>query len=190
MFYASSMAVSPDGKTLASGHADTTILLWNLLPQVRTIAKVLTTAELDQAWSLIADIEAKPAYAAMSDLAAAPAQAVAFLQGRLKPTAVAPAEKIQQLIIDLDSANGAKREVAQRSLLELGELAVPALHDVLKQTPTLEQRRRVQQILSTPAGKISPDALRSLRAIQVLEPHWYARFSTTASNSGGWGARG
>ncbi len=169
MFYASSLAVSPDGKTLASGHADTTILLWNLPPLQPTHAKPMTATELNDSWSIMAGDDAKRAFAAIANLAASPAQTVRFLQDRLKPAVAAPAERVRQLIADLDSANFGQREAAQEHLVEHGELAEPALRERLKQSPSAEQRRRLEQILSTPAAPITPDALRSLRAIQVLE---------------------
>ena len=169
MSYASSLAISPDGQTLASGHADTTILLWDLRPQRRNSGKALTATELQDAWSLLANVDAKRAYAAMGDLAATPAQTAKLLQERLEPAKDVPIEKIRQLILDLDAAAFPSRESAQKQLGSYAELAEPALREALKQSPTAEQRRRLEQILSTPFPQITPEALRSVRAIRVLE---------------------
>jgi hypothetical protein len=63
------------------------------------------------------------------------------------------------------------RDAAARELFAIGEGAEPALRHVLSAKPSLEVQRRVEQLMSRlPSYPInSPERLRTIRAIQVLE---------------------
>ena len=62
------------------------------------------------------------------------------------------------------------RHVEERGFLVLGELAEPALRQVLTKNPGPEARRRVEAILTRQPGPVTqPELLRSLRAVAVLE---------------------
>ena len=170
--FASSLTVAPDGRTMATGHPDTTILIWDLLPAPRgerPHVGPLTAAEKDRAWSDLAGADARRAYTAMGDLAVAPAQAVALLRERLRPVAAVSPELLSRLLADLDSGAYKQRTPAAQQLVELDELAEQALRGALKRRPSLEQRQRIEQILAAPGLVRSPATLRGLRAIQVLE---------------------
>lgn len=53
---------------------------------------------------------------------------------------------------------------------KLGDLAESALRQTLAKKPTLEVRRRVQELLERLRGPVTrPDLLQSLRAVAVLE---------------------
>src|SRR5437868_6155445 len=65
-------------------------------------ATVLTAEELEACWTDLAR-DATTAYRAIGRLRAAGAPAVALLRERLKPAPVADAQRIKQLIADLDS---------------------------------------------------------------------------------------
>jgi hypothetical protein len=79
-------------------------------------------------------------------------------------------ERLHKLIVDLDSDDFARREEASRDLAKLGIEAESALQKALDANPSLEKRRHVQTLLDGLAcqTEITPDALRQLRAIQVL----------------------
>jgi hypothetical protein len=71
---------------------------------------------------------------------------------------------------DLDDRRFAVRERAVRELKALGEPAVPALRQALRGGPALETRRRAEQLLEGLLRvPITGEALRSLRAVEVLE---------------------
>jgi hypothetical protein len=71
---------------------------------------------------------------------------------------------------DLDSKAFATREKASRQLAEFGELAVPGVRKRLARTESAEVRRRAQEFLDRfDAPKPSPDRLRQLRAVELLE---------------------
>jgi hypothetical protein len=66
----------------------------------------------------------------------------------------------------------AVRDKAQREIRKLGEVAVPALRQALKDQPALEVKRRLQDLLAELEPKLvggPPERLRELRAVQVLE---------------------
>ena len=89
-------------------------------------------------------------------------------QQRAAPQQPADAKQVQDWIADLDSSQFAKREKATRELKRLGELGEPALKKALKNRPSLEARSRLNGLLNNLPGP-SPELIRSLRAIEVLE---------------------
>jgi hypothetical protein len=74
------------------------------------------------------------------------------------------------LIKDLDDDRFSVRDKASRELAELGHFAEPSLKKVLDRQPSLETRKRVEELLRKleEAGP-SPEELRVLRAVEVLE---------------------
>src|SRR5262249_2762390 len=110
-----SVALSADGKLLATGSVDQSVLLWDLTGQMaegKWKAARLKAAELDGLWSELA-IQGQRSYDAMWKLVAGAEDSVPFLRSRLKPAAVAgDAKRIQQWIVDLDSDKFAVRQTA------------------------------------------------------------------------------
>jgi RNA polymerase sigma factor (sigma-70 family) len=168
-FFAGALCISPDGRTLASGHADTTILLWNLPRGPQPASKTLNAAQLKDAWTTLTGNDARRARVAMNDMMLSPAQAVAFLSDQLKPVRDSRAERIKGLIAALDAKEFEKREDAHRALVKLNGLAEPDIRRTLEQSPSAEARRRLNQILLSSPDQIAPGDLQVLRAVQVLE---------------------
>jgi hypothetical protein len=103
-------------------------------------------------------------------LIAAASESVPFLKGRLHLVPVTVAQRIPQLIKQLDSDQFAERQRATSELEQYQELAEPALRKLLTLQPTLEVRRRVEALLAKWNGRLTtPDLLRGVRAIEVLE---------------------
>jgi hypothetical protein len=78
---------------------DGTALIWDLT-QVKwpaPPARVPRPGGLEACWIALAEPDAAQAFAAFADLAAAPAQAVAWIQERVKPAAAA--EKSPDLLL-------------------------------------------------------------------------------------------
>src|SRR5262249_41050344 len=132
-------------------------------------ARELSARELEAAWASLAADPAE-AYRAVSVLAAAPRQAVPFLSEHLKPVAPESTEKIRRLIADLDSSRFAVRQTAGAELERMGEDALPLLKRALIAGPSLETRRRLEDlIVRLPWRAATGEELRGLRAIEAME---------------------
>src|SRR5579883_563060 len=170
--YVSSLAFSTDGTKLASAQWDSTALIWDVVSTQRKLPrKYLNLKEFEGLWTELRDTDAAKAHAALWMLVATPNQALSFLKEHLHPEPCVSAERLRQLIADLDADDFARREAASHDLAKLGVEAAPALRKELEANPSLEKRRRVQALLDGLAcqTEMTPDALRQLRAIQVLE---------------------
>lgn len=160
-----------DGRRLATGMPDGTILLWDV-PLPSSKPQRLEAKGLDALWNDLADADAAKAWRAVWRLADAPHDALTLLRRRVKPSPTAAADLKRKLLADLDSDSFAAREAAAKRLKELGLQAEPALRAALKAKPSLEQRRRIEPILaalSEMPEKLSSEELRQLRALIVLE---------------------
>jgi RNA polymerase sigma factor (sigma-70 family) len=168
------VAFAADGKTLASGSADTTALVWDvagLLRRAKSSAGDLTSQQVEAYWTDLAGGDAAKAFEALGALAAAPRLAVPYLREQLRPAPAADAGRIAQWIADLDSNRFKVRQNARVELEKLGELAAPALREVLKGQPSAETRKRVEELLEKSTGRsnLAGERLRSLRAVEALE---------------------
>lgn len=166
------LAFTSDGASLISGSDDTTVVCWDvtsvMLPCSTT--KQLTAAHWRELWNNLADKDASGARMAVDELILAGGAALPFLEKELRPIPPAKMPPIAALIADLDHEEFIRRDKASTELEKIGELAAPALHKVLKEKPPLETRRRIESLLETIASRpLSPDALRTIRAVQVLE---------------------
>jgi hypothetical protein len=166
------LAFSPDGTKLASAQWDTTALIWDVSKARRNPPREdLTPKDLERLWTQLLDAEAPKAHAALWALAAAPDTAIPFLKEHLHPVPRITDDRLHRLIADLDADEFARREESSLELTKLGIEVEPALRKVLEGKPSLEMRRRVESLLNNLMcqTEITPDALRQLRAIQVLE---------------------
>jgi WD40 repeat protein len=164
-------AVSPDGKTIASGSADTTILLWDahdLLP--RTPAADLAAKDLDRLWDDLKSDDAPAAYKAVLALAGAPDKAAALLKDRVPAERPPDPKRVQALIGQLNDNDPQVREAASKELAKLGEAVEPALREALAGDPPAETRSRCERLLEALShGGLDADGVRRLRAVQALE---------------------
>jgi len=166
------LTFSPDGKTLASGHRDSTILVWDVARATERLHRPNRPAEpseLEQWWTDLAGGTATKAHTAIWGLVGVSDQALPLLRARLQPAVAEPAEQLRQLISDLDSNRFQVREAASRRLTGLEEQAEPMLRAALKTDPSTEKRRRIEALLAVPRVVHAPEALRGVRAVQVLE---------------------
>jgi WD40 repeat protein len=164
----SSLAVLPGGRA-ATGMTEGDILIWDLAPStwpVRPPARELPRDQLDTLWSDLAR-DARTAYRAISVSAASPSWSVPLLGAYVHPVAV-DSKRIEKLLADLDDERYAVREAASRELPLLRCSVEPRLRQALADKPSLEMRRRLENILAEPKHPTA-EALRMRRAIAVLE---------------------
>lgn len=164
--YVSSLAFSPDNRQLLTGGRDTTALLWSVLPENPALPAAWKDAE-----KLWLDLGGPPesAYRIAWALMAHPEHAVKVLSKRLQPDKGASDKEINELIANLASPKFAQRDPAMRRLKEIGTRSLPALEQALTKTPDLETKRRLQELLKTVETALTPEALRDLRGLQILE---------------------
>ena len=167
-----SVAFAPDGRTLAMSDGESGVGVWDLLtrslPQ-KAKAGAPDPKELDRQWAALADEDAARAFGAVQSFAAFPGASLPDLRERVRPFAVESA-RMAELVRDLDHNAFPVREAATKELAALGELAEPVLRNVLDRQPTLEARRRIEPLLQRiEDGRLPPEQLRQLRAIEVLE---------------------
>jgi hypothetical protein len=169
--FASSLAVAPDGQTAATGHIDSTILLWDLRHDRPAAARPPSGGpDVQSLWSDLAGRDAARAHIAIYRLADNPVAALGILRERLRPAAPVELARWAALRRDLDSDRFATRQSATTELLQLGDIAEPKLREWLKEPASPESRKRIEVLLAQLPGTVPPpEQLRELRAIRVLE---------------------
>jgi hypothetical protein len=167
------LAFSSDGRRLATGSADTTVLVWGAPAWEATATKrpELHKDELEKLWLQLArsDDIAK-VYENIAAGVAAPGQIVPFLKNRLAEGKKAKATA--DLVAELDDKLFAVRQRAFDELEARGEVARPDIVKAIDGKPSLEMRKRLDDLLlaiDQRKGRPSPDELRQIRAVQMLE---------------------
>jgi WD40 repeat protein len=161
---------SADGRHLFSGGANTTALTWDVpRPTAPARPTELSRSTLGALWRDLAGRDAQKAFAAACKLSTAPAQAAALVKEHVRPVPAAEPRRLAQLLADLESERFAVRRQAEAELERLGELAAPALRQVLANEPALDLRQRVERLLRKLSGVPAEALVRDLRAVEVLE---------------------
>jgi hypothetical protein len=160
-----SLAFSPSGKILATGSADGTALLWDVLA-----VHPSDEGGLEFHWDALAGEYAIQAYNSACALARAPHQAVRILSRKLRPIPPIARTQIDRWLADLDSPRYVVRQQAMKQLERHGELCGPALRALRESKPSLEVRNRVDRVLAKLKEQAeSSERFRPVRAVEVLE---------------------
>ena len=158
------LTFGPGGR-LFSGSVDTTVLAWETRPPRPTAAAPIAAAWLD-----LTEADAAPAFQAQGRLLADPAASVELFAGKVKPVERPDAARLAKLVADLGSSQFAIREAATKALRALGGSASAALREAAEQSESAEVRRRTGEVLAEiEAAAPSPDDLRAVRSVEVLE---------------------
>jgi RNA polymerase sigma factor (sigma-70 family) len=164
----STLAFSPDGKLLATGSYDTTVLLWDAtrFKSKRPSEVQLSPDKLEALWADLGGEDAAKAYDALRTMANAPKSSVAFLKRHLQPVAPVDAKQMARLLVDLDSEQFAVREKTMQQLAKLGDSVATELRRALAGNPPLEVKRRIEQLLDK---QNDAESIRMVRALETLE---------------------
>jgi WD40 repeat protein len=164
--WSTGLAASSDGESLATGGADSTVLVWRT-PATAGDAK-LSPREVAAAWEDLASTKTRRSYEGLWRLARSPAEAVGLFRERLRPEAAPDAKAVDKHISALADESFDTRTKAFEALKQLGDAAAPALRQRLGKTPDLNERKLIEELLEE-AEKLPPAQFRVFRAIQVLE---------------------
>jgi WD40 repeat protein len=169
------LAYSPLKPTVATAGDDGAVVLWDIgdaLSGRPAKAKELTDGELADAWRDLAGADARRAFDVANRLSASRSEPVlSYIRDRLHPVKpFGDAEKVKQLIGQLEHPSFKVREQASRELTQLGEQIEPLLRTALAGDSPSETRQRLDALVTTfEKRELTPDELRALRALRVLE---------------------
>lgn len=166
------LALSPDGRKVASAGTDSPILVWNLAGDGHDgpPTQLLSLVEVAARWRDLDTDDARLASRAIFRLAAAPGDAVPSIRARLGPVLEgSTSDEVTGWVSKLDAPEYATREAASRQLHALGSQAVGPLRKALEGGPSPELRQRAESLLATIQSGRPPRTFRELRALAVLE---------------------
>ncbi len=165
-----SVSFSPDGKQLAIGTENHTVLIQDVAKFTVTPKSPLTSLKTptEKLAEQLGSSQAQDAYVARQRLVLRPKEAVTILQKRLKPTVGVDPKKINKWIADLDHERFAVRQRAYLSLAKVGRVAEPQLRKARKTNKALEFLQRVQRLIDRFENP-NPKLLAKKRALAVLE---------------------
>jgi hypothetical protein len=133
-------------------------------------AQALSAERLRILWDDLAGRDPATAYFALWELVSDPAKTVPFLAERVRPITPTDPRRLNQLLANLDANLFQVRQQATLDLKQMEKLAKPAIRLALEQRPSPEARLRMERMLARIQDAIyTPDTIRALRAIEVLE---------------------
>jgi WD40 repeat protein len=164
---AAALAFAPDGRTLAASVSGAPVFLWDLYAR-NPVSLWSVASHPFLAWNDLRAPDGAVAHEAVKVFAGWPAAAVPFLRERVAPVEPPNAEMVKRLTGDLDHKDYRRREVAMRTLAELGERAREPLNQCLRTGHSPEVRERIERILAA-QERPTPEQLRRLRSIEAME---------------------
>jgi hypothetical protein len=148
---------------------DAPVYVWDVLGF--RAPKETPPGALARCWTDLADRDAAKAFQAVCHLAKAPVGGVRLLRDKLRPAHPPDLKQVARLIQGLESDFFAERQKSAEELTKLGETVTDALHKARASATSAEMRRQLDDLLERAAAD-SPEKLRAVRAVEVLE--WMA----------------
>lgn len=164
----SALLFAPRGESLFVGYRDSSILEWDLTGRRGQARPAPDAKRLESLWESLGE-PAASAYPAVWEFADHPASSVPFLRERVKPADRPAPEMVRKLIDQLSSDAFRTREDAAKRLIAMQEPVLGALEEERRRTDSEELKTRLDKIARTVRTSLSPEVLRSLRAVTVLE---------------------
>jgi len=161
-----------EGKTLVSASLDGTMLFWDLNAPLSApeIVAAPNDARLDALWMRLGNTDATDAFDAIAEFTRHPLMSVKYLQTKLEPTQNVAAERVKQLLTNLDNASYAVRDKASEDLTRIADQIIPALQKAQSESMSSEKTRRLSEIFEKASEqRSSPENLRLVRAVEALE---------------------
>jgi WD40 repeat protein len=160
------VATAPDGRSVFSASRDGFVGQWEVTAKLTRPAKQ-TPEEL---WAAAAGPDPAPAVAAAWALLTRSNETRAFVGEKL-PSSDTKVTDVQlaRLLKDLDAPAFTDREAASKALAALGRTAERGLRETIRTSPSLEARRRAEELLTRFENRYSADELRALRMVQACE---------------------
>jgi WD40 repeat protein len=163
------LGFSPDGRTLVTGSRDTSLLVWDWPELCGSEPAGDPAVSMGDLWRDLASADARVGQRAVGLLVRRGNRAVETLRGLMRPVTEEECRPVRRLLADLDSDEFQTRQKAQDGLSRLHVEWLPLFEAVLEARPSLEVKRRVEVLLRKQRYAWSPEMLRRLRAVQVLE---------------------
>jgi hypothetical protein len=163
------LALSSDGRLLACGGMDHSVLLWDLTGRRvngKEPAVALSPAELQRLWEDIDSTDGATVHRAVWTLAAGSRASVPYLRDKLVVPR-ANAERVAKLMSDLESEVFKVRNQAEAELTKMSYDVEPHLRKKLGESISLEGRLRIQKLLSLIDN--GRNGTHMIRVIEVLE---------------------
>jgi RNA polymerase sigma factor (sigma-70 family) len=168
-----SLAFSADGRRVASGSLDTTILVWDATGRLSGGRLSAASAkDREDRWAELVGDDAVRAWHAVRALADEPEQTVTFLSDRLRPVARLAPDAATKLIRELDDDAFDVRSKARKELERLGPVAETALRQARQKATSIEVQRTLDSLLAGLDEQkkcLFGEVLRTVRAAEVLE---------------------
>jgi hypothetical protein len=164
------LCFTPDGKRLATGMLDGTIVFWPV-PAVRPNPP--PADELDAVWADLVGTEDDKGWRAAWRLMDDPAAAVRMVRAKLKPAEPVPPADVARLLADVGAPDFRRREAATRRLTEVVDQVRPAVEEAEQAAgASPELRERLRKVLAAAPADDRPlpaSAAAMSRAVAVLE---------------------
>lgn len=166
--FANCLAFAPDGQSVATGHGDGTVLVWDMAPAWKAVTAPKGVVDQEACWKELANPDPKVAWAAVERLAPDPTAALELLNEQLKPVTL-DAKWVAERIAELSSDDFKTREKATAELKKVADVARPLLVEARGVVPSAEGQRRLDEVLEYAPAVPPNDTIRSLRALAILE---------------------